>query len=476
MTSSKDKTYLPVSCAPGHSSPPFALPRQSVWKVLVYDKACQDILAPVLSVGELRKLGITLHMLIDQKRERVPDVPAVYFVRPTAENVQQICADCAAGLYDSFHLNFSSSLPRPLLEKLAQETLQSNTAARVARVFDQYCDFVTPEPSLISLNIPDSYVKCNSQRLSDDQIMSYVDAVVESLFCLVVTMGTVPVIQCPPEGAAEMVASNLSKKLRSHLMSKNNLFAGGAAAGGSFHRPLLVLLDRNVDLAVPLHHTWTYQALCHDLLGMRSNRITVEIEGKKKTYDLGAEDAFWRGNAGKPFPKVAEAVEAQLQAYQQDMNEINQKTGQKNHANIDGGNADLQAAIGVLPEMEKKKKELDKHTNIATAILRQLKQRELDACFSWEEELITKGVVDKKELARLMGSQGKSVLQDKLRMLLIYYLCADVGEAELAGLCKQLLEPDAASAGDEEQKDAAPVASEADLAALYVTGTSGRRA
>jgi len=34
----------------------------------------------------------------------------------------------------------------------------------------------------------------------------------------------------------------------------------------SFQRPLLVVLDRNMDLATPFHHTWTYQALAHDVL------------------------------------------------------------------------------------------------------------------------------------------------------------------------------------------------------------------
>lgn len=34
----------------------------------------------------------------------------------------------------------------------------------------------------------------------------------------------------------------------------------------SFQRPLFVLADRNLDLATPLHHTWTYQALIHDVL------------------------------------------------------------------------------------------------------------------------------------------------------------------------------------------------------------------
>lgn len=34
----------------------------------------------------------------------------------------------------------------------------------------------------------------------------------------------------------------------------------------SFQRPLFVLADRNVDMATPLHHSWTYQALIHDVL------------------------------------------------------------------------------------------------------------------------------------------------------------------------------------------------------------------
>ena len=41
---------------------------QGVWKVLVYDKYCQDMLAPLINVSELRKMGITLHMLIGQRR------------------------------------------------------------------------------------------------------------------------------------------------------------------------------------------------------------------------------------------------------------------------------------------------------------------------------------------------------------------------------------------------------------------------
>ncbi len=81
--------------------------------------------------------------------------------------------------------------------------------------------------------------------------------------------GTVPIIRCPRANAAEMVAEKLDKKLRENLRdTRNSLFTAETVQAGqfSFQRPLLVLLDRTMDLATHMHHTWTYQALAHDVL------------------------------------------------------------------------------------------------------------------------------------------------------------------------------------------------------------------
>lgn len=32
------------------------------WKILIYDRVGQDIISPLISIKELRDLGITLHM------------------------------------------------------------------------------------------------------------------------------------------------------------------------------------------------------------------------------------------------------------------------------------------------------------------------------------------------------------------------------------------------------------------------------
>merc|ERR1719150_505051 len=104
------------------------------WKVFVYDKYCQDVIAPLLKVGGLRNHGVTLNLSLNTDRQPVADVPAVYFVEPTKENVDMIKKDLEKGLYESCYINFASCVPRPLLEELARGTLLANASQKVASI------------------------------------------------------------------------------------------------------------------------------------------------------------------------------------------------------------------------------------------------------------------------------------------------------------------------------------------------------
>lgn len=85
-----------------------------------------------------------------------------------------------------------------------------------------------------------------------------------------------------------MVARKLDARLRDHVLSSrtSNLFssdAGGPGGGGaSFQRPVLIILDRNLDLVPMVSHSWTYQALVNDVLEMKLNRVTVEVRPLKQ--------------------------------------------------------------------------------------------------------------------------------------------------------------------------------------------------
>jgi len=106
---------------------------EDTWKILIFDNQCRDIISPLFHVADLRKHGVTLFLTIDADRQHVAEVPAVYFVMPTAENIQRMVRDVDAGLYDEYHFNFASSVPRPLLERLADGVVQGNSVESVQK-------------------------------------------------------------------------------------------------------------------------------------------------------------------------------------------------------------------------------------------------------------------------------------------------------------------------------------------------------
>eukprot|EP00064_Thunnus_orientalis_P020061 superscaffoldBa00005321_g20192 len=350
----------------------------------------------------------------------------------------------------------------------------------------------------MAASVREKQTAINRGDIQDTDMEAIMDTIVDSLFCFFVTLGAVPIIRCPRGNAAEMVAVKLDKKLRENLRdARNSLFTGDNMAAGqfSFQRPLFVLADRNVDMATPLHHTWTYQALIHDVLihnpktliwfllrgggpdgrvGARwlhtlrlsainmskhsgrhpagdqipalnlplSSRSTVPAatadfhlnrvlmeEGagadpspagarpKKKTrksYDLTAADKFWQKHKGSPFPEVAESVQEELDTYRAQEDEVKRLKSIMGLEGEDEGaismlsdnTAKLTSAVSSLPELLEKKRLIDLHTNVATAVLDHIKSRKLDVYFEYEEKLMSKSTLDKSLLDIISDPDG----------------------------------------------------------------------
>uniref|UniRef100_A0A7N8WXC4 Sec1 family domain-containing protein 1 n=1 Tax=Mastacembelus armatus TaxID=205130 RepID=A0A7N8WXC4_9TELE len=395
---------------------------EPVWKVLIYDRFGQDIISPLLSVKELRDMGITLHLLLHSDRDPIPDVPAIYFVMPTEENIDRICQDLRNQLYESYYLNFISAISRSKLEDIASAALAANAVSQVTKVFDQYLNFITLED--------DMFILCHQNK----ELISY------------------HAINRADIQDTDM--EKLDKKLRENLRdARNSLFTGDNMAAGqfSFQRPLFILADRNVDMATPLHHTWTYQALIHDVLDFHLNRVMME-EGagaepspagarpkkkSRKTYDLTAADKFWQKHKGSPFPEVAESVQEELDAYRAQEDEVKRLKSIMGLEGEDEGaismlsdnTAKLTSAVSSLPELLEKKRLIDLHTNVATAVLDHIKSRKLDVYFEYEEKLMSKSTLD-KSLLDIISDPDAGTPEDKMRLFLIFYITAQQAPSE----------------------------------------------
>ena len=405
---------------------------ENSWKILVFDEYGRDIIAPLLSVKELRECGVTLNLLITDKRDPIPDVPAVYFVMPTKTNIELIGQDCKNQIYEKMYINFITAVSRQLLEDLAQMTIESDSVSKVEKIFDQYLSFCMLEQNLFTVCAYDaevcSYYSLNRPDAKDADIERCINTVTDSIFSLFVTLRDLPVIRCPKGNAAEIVAEKLEKKMRDARRDpKSELFKDQAIT--SFQRPLLVILDRNIDICSGLHHTWTYQALIHDLFNLYLNRCQVEVANKNKNYDLGPHDPFWTCNKGKPFPEVADAVHMELEACRAAEQEIKRLKDMMGSA--EAANDQIASTVSSLPELLERKKRVDMHINIATALSDLIRARNLDKFFETEEKIMTKTTLEESVL-EILKDPDIGTADDKLRLFIIYYLStSELPEGEL---------------------------------------------
>jgi hypothetical protein len=219
------------------------------------------------------------------------------------------------------------------------------------------------------------------------------------------------------------------------------LFSGNdhrpnSSSGQPASRPVLIIVDRNVDLIPMLSHSWTYQSLVHDVLKMHLNRITIEVPidandpGKgssKKAYDLNASDFFWSKNASLPFPNVAEDIDAQLTKYQEDAAAVTKKTGASSLEDLQNDTSasaqHLKDAITLLPELRERKAVLDMHMNILAAVMEGIKNRQLDNYYQLEETITKQNKAQMLDF--LKDSTKGTEPSDKLRLFIIWFLSVD---------------------------------------------------
>ena len=179
--------------------------------------------------------------------------------------------------------------------------------------------------------------------------------------------------------------------------------------------------------------------------------------GKSRVCDLDNKDDFWVGNKGSPFPQVAERIQEELEDYKTKEDEINRMgadmglvsgsdpaaaaAAAMGSMSIGDNMNKLTSAVSSLPALLEKKRLIDMHTNIATALLDQIKLRKLDMFFEIEEKILSKHATPfgtERSLMQILEDQEAGTPQDKLRLFLIYYLCSQPGaisDAEVDQVC-----------------------------------------
>ncbi|KAJ6774120.1 VESICLE PROTEIN SORTING-ASSOCIATED [Salix purpurea] len=380
-------------------------------KVLILDSQTVSIVSVVYSQSELLQKEVFLVELVDsisKSKESMSHLKAVYFLRPTLENIQHLRRQLANPRFGESHLFFSNMLKDTQIHILAD----SDEQEVVQQVQEYYADFVAIDPYHFTLNIPSNHMYMLPAVVDPPGLQQLCDRIVDGISAVFLALKRRPVIRYQrTSDIAKRIAQETSKLM---YQQESGLF--------DFRRteisPLLLIVDRRDDPVTPLLNQWTYQAMVHELVGIHDNKVDLSSTGKlpkdQQEVVLSSEqDAFFKANMYENFGDIGMSIKRMVDDFQQVA---------KSNQNIQTIE-DMAKFVDSYPEYRKMHGNVSKHVTLVTEMSKIVEERKLMLVSEREQDLACNGgqVAAFEAVTNLLSNESVSDI-DRLRLVMLYAL------------------------------------------------------
>ncbi|KAL9449644.1 hypothetical protein AB3S75_011545 [Citrus x aurantiifolia] len=380
-------------------------------KVLILDSQTVSAVSVVYSQSELLQKEVFLVELVDsiyKSKESMSHLKAVYFLRPSSENIQHLRRQLANPRFGEYHLFFSNMLKDTQIHILAD----SDEQEVVQQVQEFYADFVAVEPYHFTLNIPSNHLYMLPAVVDPSSLQHFCDRVVDGIAAVFLALKRRPVIRYQrTSDIAKRIAQETAKLM---YQQEIGLF--------DFRRteisPLLLILDRRDDPVTPLLNQWTYQAMVHELIGIQDNKVDLRSIGdfpkdQQEVVLSSEQDTFFKANMYENFGDIGMNIKRMVDEFQQ-VAKSNQSI-----QTIE----DMARFVENYPEYKKMHGNVSKHVTLVTEMSKMVEERKLMLVSETEQELACNGGQGAafEAVTNLLNNENVSDI-DRLRLVMLYAL------------------------------------------------------
>ncbi|KRZ40055.1 Vacuolar protein sorting-associated protein 45 [Trichinella pseudospiralis] len=389
-------------------------------KVLVMDKETTGIVSCAYAQSEVMQKEVYLFERIDTTvpRDPIKYLKCIAFVRPTPENIELLVRELQNPSYNQYYFYFSNVISKSEVKQLAE----ADEFEVVREVQEFYADFVALGSHLFSLNLFPAYHCLDWSPNALKRTIQGISSVILSLK--------------KPVTIRYQASSDMTKKLADNLKS---LMAKESAlfniAGSSDHCALLLILDRRFDAITPLLNQasfielflwsngkfclfWTYQAMVHELFGIKNNRVSMEgvsgVRPEMRELLLNPlQDAFYAKNMYSNFGEIGQRIKEMMDEFQKKA---------QTHQKLESI-ADLKAFVEQYPQFKKMSGAVAKHVTLVSELSRLVSEYNLLEISELEQHLACheEHTNSLKNVRRMLNHEKTSDL-DATRLVMLYAL------------------------------------------------------
>lgn len=345
---------------------------------------------------------------------------AIYIVEPTIENFQLIKKDIEKSIFDNYYINFSNKCEDSLLSTLFSELIQTNKYNQIYKITINPIGIFVYHPKVFSINIDNPYLLLNQQYVKDEELTNYTDKVGLGIFNALFSLKTIPVIKYRTGWFAENIINIIQNNF-------NQITEKFTEIHDEFKKnnTLLIILDRDTDLPIMLHHACSLGSMINDVFGISRSK-----QSETGNFQIDPiTDYIWNEYMTKNFIDVKEQIV-------KDMSEITEKTkfldaSQTNPDEIEKISEKLSSTLEGLRDITIKQTILSNHINFQDKLTDEIEKRNLGRLYQLEENLLKirnynkenkKSFTDILQLKSIEIKDMEKSKLDLLRLTLIYYL------------------------------------------------------
>jgi vacuolar protein sorting-associated protein 45 len=138
----------------------------------------------------------------------------------------------------------------------------------VRQVQEYYCDFFAVNADTFTLNLPNSLALSLPRRMWGMREDAGFERSLQGVLAVMLALKKRPAIRF--QGGSD-IAQTFARELKARMDAESALFTFRESDAA----PVVLVLDRRDDPVTPLLTQWTYQAMVHELMGVKNNRVDL---------------------------------------------------------------------------------------------------------------------------------------------------------------------------------------------------------